>query len=349
MNATVNTKQLRQVLARLKKVGRKSNTGSSEALCHAYLRTEDGSLSCLATDLGTTIEATIPATMTEEGRGSARLWDLAKVLTRIDTDEVSISTGDSRLIVEGGLRAILLPQLDVYMDGSLELPSAEHDGEHSPVEAAGNIATWLDRVMYSISSDESRHRINWLCLEFDRTGIWTFVSTDRHRMAKAGFMPNSTLNIDNGKTQPCHNALHSRHILLNHEFVKALRMACVGNKGNMVSACLHNYRFFVTVGQYKISTVVSDISFAPWHTIVPSGYIDHMTVDRYGFMGIMTAVSEIRNGDENRRSKWVVNTNNVEVMSVGPDGETNHDGIQVNEVMQCSAVQSFQSRRWSLR
>lgn len=179
MQITINRSKLTNALSKVQ--GATGSAKTMPILSTVMLNAEDGYLKLTTTNLEVGIIEEIEAEATKDGTvclPAKKLLDIVKTMPEKDVTITVSGTGKWAEIVSGKAR---FKVADLDTDDFPRIPVI--DGAETVDVEAGVLASLLDRVIVSASTDDSRYNLNGVYVEHLSTDGIKLVSTDGHRLA----------------------------------------------------------------------------------------------------------------------------------------------------------------------
>jgi DNA polymerase III subunit beta len=147
-------------------------------LTHLLLKTQEGSLLVIATNLETTIQISVPAKIEEEGSICVPAKLLFEFISTLPKEAITLSLENEILTIKGGKSKATIPCVV-----SSEFPPVPEVKENTGVDlhkkAVGNA---LSLVLFSAATDESRPLLTGIRIEKSDSGT-LFAATDGYRLS----------------------------------------------------------------------------------------------------------------------------------------------------------------------
>jgi DNA polymerase-3 subunit beta len=149
-------------------------------LANVLIETERGEIRVTATDLEVGVRGRLQGEVTQEGAitlNAKKLYEIVREapeenleLKRLDNDWVELRSGKSIFKIVG-MDSREFPQFPVFTaDQLLPIP-------------AGVLAEMIEKTLFAVSTDETRHNLNGVFVEEREPGKPCMVATDGHRLA----------------------------------------------------------------------------------------------------------------------------------------------------------------------
>lgn len=250
---------------------RKSTT---QAITNVLIRTEgkDG-IVCAATDLRTSVVSEIAAEVIEEGGLSVGAKHLYEIIRNLSHDEVHIKrTENAWAEISAGkahYRLVGMPERDFpRLPDHREVAFTEID--------AKTIVSMINKTLFSVSTDETRHHLSGLYFESDGKKA-VMVSTDGHRLSKAETELGTGPQLEKGVIFPRKGVMEIRRLL------ESVDETCdIGFAQDSV---------FVKAKDVVLSVTLVDAQFPPYRQVIPTENDKKIVLQRAEFLEALKRVS----------------------------------------------------------
>lgn len=283
---SVDRKALLAALETLKTITPKS--GTLPVLSNVQLSAEGGALRLAATDLYRAAWLTLPG----DGSGTwSRAVDLRTTLDRAKrfrNGHCSIGPeGTNELSLTEGPRAFKMRGMD-----PADMPPMPSEDKASPVVTLDDatLAAALDRVLYAVSTDETRPHLNSVRFEVTATRL-RLVSTDGHRLAlwdtAVEAAPSRFPLIEDGQRKG------EITFLLALDGCTALRSMVAPKKGRAsspVSIATDGKTVFAKVRGVTLALRIVQAPFPPYAQVIPAHSERTVTCDRALLAEVVDAI-----------------------------------------------------------
>lgn len=245
-----------QLTAALKLAASVADRKSAMPLLGCVLLRSDGKrLSVSATDLVVSVTARLPAQ--GEITACAQAKDLSDLVSAAPSDEISIDgQANHWLAIKSGRWSAKLAGI------------AERDFPRLPTAPTGTaldaaaLAEMIERVAFSVCSDESRFHLTGALLEADGATA-RMVTTDGHRLSK---VERAMPGLSVGKA------------LIPGKGLAAIRSVLSG-----VDSCalaIEAGHLFVSTDDTTIAVKLIDAAYPPYDAVIPKGHANTLTINR---------------------------------------------------------------------
>ncbi len=180
MEITISKDKFMKGLHLIQSIVEKRNT--MPVLANALIRTSEGSIEIVATDLEVGIKETVEAKITTEGAVTLSARKLFEIVKEIPTDELSLKKKDNNWIeISAGKSVFNMVGIDP--EDFPSFPSYE-DVEFMALEASV-LKGMIEKTIIAVSGDETRYNLNGVFFEGVGDNRIRMVATDGHRLAVA--------------------------------------------------------------------------------------------------------------------------------------------------------------------
>lgn len=307
MKATIERAKLLRCLSHVQSVVERRNTIPilSNVLIEA---SADGMVKIMATDLDLQVVESLQAASVESAGAitvSAHLlFDIARKLP--DGTQVSLETGENRMVVKAGRSRFQLPTLPrddfpVIVEGDLptsfEIPAA-------------TLAELIDRTRFAISTEETRYYLNGIFLhvsEEDRP-LLKAAATDGHRLARF------TIDRPDG-------AEGMPDVIVPRKAVAELRKLLEEAQDGQVQIDLSASKIRFTLGGtggVVLTSKLIDGTFPDYSRVIPTGNDKLLKLDPKSFFAGVDRVATIAT-EKTRAVKMALDTDKVTLSVTSPD------------------------------
>ena len=189
MKITINNKTLLNALNKVTSVIEKRNT--VPILANVNISVENNSVKLQGTDLDITLASVVSdVSVQSTGELTASAAMLSDIVKRLPDGDVTLEYKDDTLHVKAGRSKFKMQTLP-----SVDFPTPKKpETNHSFEVDADDLKSWLDRVAYCMSTEETRIMLNGVFMHSTDEGNIRFVATDGHRFAMQDTTANSGFN-----------------------------------------------------------------------------------------------------------------------------------------------------------
>ena len=281
-------------------------------LSNVLVEVTDNTVCFLATDLEVQIKATAklegshkPGSLTV---GAKKFQDILRALPP-DAD-TSIETKDSRLTVKAGksrfalqtLAATDFPKISEAKDKATEFSLPERD-----------FRKVLELVQFAMAVQDIRYYLNGVLLSTDGK-ILRVVATDGHRLSMAQHtLPEEVEKID---------AILPRKTVL--ELIKLL-----DENDDPIHLKIHQNQVKFTFAGIEIVSKIVEGKFPDYTKVIPSGYTNHVALNRQEFQGCLQRASILSN-DKIRGVRLVFTKNSLSIICSNNEQEEAEENLPVS-------------------
>jgi DNA polymerase-3 subunit beta len=205
------------------------------------------------------VAADVPAKVTKPGGLTLPAKALADVVKSLAADAVTIRAQENNFAQVSGGRA----EFKIVGLGARDYPQLPALPEvFTPVDAAA-LGALIDRVAFSVSTDESRYHLSGALLEQRERGL-RMVSTDGHRLSLADVATEVRLGRD-----------EAGDILIPRKALLELRRAM--DAADQVGLGFTSGHIHARLGDATISARLLEAKFPPYEAVIPKAV--HRTVE----------------------------------------------------------------------
>ncbi len=307
MKATIERANLLRCLSHVQSVVERRNT--IPILSNVLIEADtSGDLKIMATDLDLQVVENLRANRVDEAGSitvSAHLlFDIARKLP--EGSEVSLETGDNRMVVKAGRSRFQLPTLPrddfpVIVEG--ELPS-------SFTLSAPQLAEMIDRTRFAISTEETRYYLNGIFLHVSTEDgpVLKAAATDGHRLARY------TLPMPAG-------AEGMPDVIVPRKAVAELRKLLEEAQDGQVRIDLSPSKIRFTIGGdggVVLTSKLIDGTFPDYSRVIPTGNDKLLKIDPKTFFAGVDRVATIAT-EKTRAVKMGLEPDKVTLSVTSPD------------------------------
>ena len=280
-------------------------------LSNVLVEVTENTVCFLATDLEVQIKATAkldgshkPGSLTV---GAKKFQDILRALPA-DAD-TSIETKDSRLTVKAGksrfalqtLAATDFPKISEAKDQATEFSLPERD-----------FRKVLELVQFAMAVQDIRYYLNGVLLSTDGN-ILRVVATDGHRLSMAQhILPEEVAKID---------AILPRKTVL--ELIKLL-----DESDDPIHLKIHQNQVKFTFAGIEIVSKIVEGKFPDYTKVIPSGYTNHVALNRQEFQGCLQRASILSN-DKIRGVRLVFTKDSLSIICSNNEQEEAEENLPV--------------------
>ena len=149
-------------------------------LANALIRTGDGSIDIVATDLEVGIKETVAADIREAGSITVSARKLFEIIKELPTEKLTLKKKENNWVEISAGKA-LFSMVGIDPEDFPSFPAYE-EVDFMTAEAA-TLREMIDKTSVAISADETRYNLNGAFIERDAAGAIKLVATDGHRLA----------------------------------------------------------------------------------------------------------------------------------------------------------------------
>lgn len=271
-------------------------------LANALIRTGEGSVDILATDLEVGIKATVDSEIEKEGVITVSARKLFEIVKELPTDEVLIRKKDNNWIEISSGKSVFnvvgidsddFPSFSSYEDADLMAINA-HD-----------LKEMIDKTAVAISVDETRYNLNGAFFEQEEGGRIKLVATDGHRLA---FF---SREIDGGDVEISEGGyiIPKKGIM---EFKKMLE-----ESEGTVHLGFKDNRVILKKDDLVIVARLIEGEFPDYKQVIPAAGGNKISMNRDGFISSLRRIS-ILSDEKTKGVKFEFTENNLKLSSNNP-------------------------------
>ena len=268
----VNRKNLNNALCLVNKIAVKTSSYGTDWPTGVLVECGPQQLDVRVTDLETSLSLNLPSPDESEGSAVVSARSLKAIVTKLKGASLDVSIDEGAVVIKAGKRTLRVPRL---MDPD-EYPALQSCDKLSPamtLEADG-FADQLDRVLYAVSTDETRQHLHGVKFETqDTAGNSTrlrLIATDGHRMSIA--------------EGPIAAGFHSADCVVSPTCLRVLRQSIKVAKPELLQQSHDGDRFTTDLvsdaWSMRITGAVRQSKFPPWEKVVPSEWQTWVVVAR---------------------------------------------------------------------
>lgn len=304
MRIEIEQRNLADLLSKAVNLVEKRNT--IPILSNVLLSTDDGKLTCTATDMDASVTATTDATVTVHGATTVNAGLFAQVVNKLPKGKlITLSESNGKLTVASGTATFDFATLSA--DDFPELASDKFEAEFT---ASGDeFKRLFDLASFAMSSEETRYYLCGVYLH-SHEGKARAVSTDGHRLAR----------IDSAI------AADFPGIIIPRKIVGELRKL----QAEEVTVQISDTKLRVTAGDVVLLSKVIDGTFPDYTRVVPQSNTNLFTANADD----MKAASDLVALMSSERTRTVRMEFSAGQCTMQVSGENNNKGCEVVAVDQ---------------
>lgn len=270
-------------------------------LSNILMEAKQGGLEIIATDLEVSFKDVCSASVIKEGGttiNARKLFEIIKELPENDIEievkennRTTIKSGKARFNING-LSVSEFPAFPSYNEGIMTVvdPDAVKD--------------MIEKTLFAISLDETRHNINGLFFESNgEDGKIRMVATDGYRLAMAEKVLDTNFNLKKGVIIPKKGVSELKRLL---ETEGSLLMGFTENSG------------IFKKGNAVLVTRLIDGEFPEYRQVIPKGNDKTITIEREKLAGSLKRMS-LLSSDKVKGVKFNISKGKMEFYSNNPD------------------------------
>lgn len=253
MKLEIEQRNLADLLSKAVNLVEKRNTIA--ILSNVLLSTDDGKLTCTATDLDASVTATTDATVTVHGATTVNAALFAQVVNKLPKGKlITLSESDGKLTVQSGSATFDFATLPA--EDFPELASADFTATFTA--SGDDFKRLFDLSAFCQSSEETRYYLNGVYLH-SHEGKARAVATDGHRLARI----DSTIQAD------------FPGIIIPRKIVGELRKL----QADEVMVQISETKLRVTAGDVVLTSKIIDGTFPDYTRVVPQSNTNLFTAN----------------------------------------------------------------------
>lgn len=298
-----------KALQRVQGIVEKRNT--MPILANILIKTRDGKIEIMATDLDVSIKDLCDAVVKKEGSATINARKLFEIIKEAPDDKIDIADEDSgKITIKSGKAEFSIVGLPVG-----EFPSFPVYDEGGLFRAAPEtLKEMIEKTVFASSTDETRYNINGVFVEKDGTQI-RMVATDGHRLAV----------IERGSEWP---VLDKGVILPRKGILELKKFLDDAVEGAFYLSFTAN-----SMVVKKDSTVLVirliDGEFPDYKQVIPKGNNNKVKLGRVDFLSSLKRVS-LLSMEKGRGVKFALSKGMLELSSNNPDVGKAREEINVD-------------------
>jgi DNA polymerase-3 subunit beta len=288
--------------------------GTLPALANVRL-TANGAINLSATDLYQSVTMDADGAVAAEGSIAVHARDLLDRV-KVLPGEITFSLDHGSLVLKSGSRRFKLATIPA--DEMPALPTQTDERRDLFVPTGDDLVQLIDRVLYAVSTDETRLHLNSMYLGAVG-GKLTAVATDGHRLAvystetEAAFSP----------------------ILIPLKGLLQIKRLAESAGVTPVPLSVQNADLFASIGidmgvrpmaKNVLSVRLCDHQFPPWADVVPKSHSGTTTIDRQALLDACKAVA-VAASDRTGGVKLSFTQSTLKLSSESPEGGDGGDEI----------------------
>ncbi len=278
-------------------------------LSNVLMKTEDGYIRFVATDLDVCVTGIVPANITREGSVTLPAKKLVSIIRELPDQEIQVDVNTkNQATVVCGRSEFKLNGLSTEEFPSL--PSFEQAIEYSVPQTM--LKESIRRTEYAISTDTTRYVLNGISASF-KEGKFTLVATDGRRLA---MMENELEFPETQQTEA----------ILPTKAVGELRRL-LGDSGNVRIRFTHNQAAF-EIDDVLLITKLIDGNYPNYRQVIPSDYKERIDIPAGMLFETVRRVS-LLSADKNVNVKLTFSTDQLEVASTADGVGEAHESMPI--------------------
>ena len=274
MKITISRQDLLDTVNRVKSVV--SGKSALPILSHILLETGPSQVRLAATDLKTTIEATVDCTVEKQGAVTVSAQRIGSMLSEMPNEDITLHLTENNVI---DIRCGKI-QTKLFSLSAEEFPPVRgFDGIDSFNIQEGVLKRLFEKCSFAICSDQARYNLTGMLVELLR-GKLTVVATDGRRMSLAAEVENIPMEAEAKVIIPS-KAIHELERLL-------------GGEGNCQVMLDESHAAF-SFGRTRLVTAIIEGNFPNYEMVVPKKHDKEAVLDTAKFTEAMRRTRTMTN------------------------------------------------------
>lgn len=262
-----------------------SSNNSLPILNNLLLKTEDGLLKIISTNLEMGITANVRCKIEEAGEITVLAKTLNDLIQNFPDDNIEFYTKDSVVFVKTENQEFSLKTLP-----SEEFPLIPQSAGGLSYDIDGNVLKEsLSKVMFSCSLNQTQPEITGVCVSI-KNNKCKIVATDRYRLGERTF----DIKGDVAQVIVPHKTAQEVHRLL-------------GLVGGGVRMQVSENQIFFSLSDIEVVSRLIDGVFPDYENIIPEKYEVNITVDKDGFQNALKTNSLFSQGSNSVKFSYTPN------------------------------------------
>lgn len=286
-----------------------SNKTTLPILSNVLMKTEDGYIRFVATDLDVCITGIVPANIIREGSVTLPAKKLQSIIRELPDEEIQVDVNTkNQATVVCGRSEFKLNGLST--EEFPALPSFEQAIEYTVPQVM--LRDGIRRTEYAISTDTTRYVLNGISVTF-KEGKMILVATDGRRLA----MVENELEFPESQ---------QTEVILPTKAVGELRRL-LGDVGEVRIRFTHNQAAF-EVNDTLLITKLIDGNYPNYRQVIPADYKERIDLPAGTLLETVRRVS-LLSADKNVNAKLTFSTDELEVASTADGVGEAHESMPI--------------------
>jgi DNA polymerase-3 subunit beta len=272
---SLKTAELARALYRVQGIADKKST--MPILAHVLLNATSNSLVVSATDMDVGLSGTYEAKVERPGAAAIQARQLYEIVKALNTETVELEKQDNQwLELRAGPSRFRL--VGAAPEDFPALPS--HDQTKSFSISATALMTLIDRTVFCVSTDDSRHNLSGVYCEAATPRLLRLVATDGHRLALAEQATDFDIPLEHGVIVPRKGFQELKRVLTdNTEKLTQVDLGFSANSG------------VLRAGSVLLSTRLVEGQFPDYTQVIPKSSDKSAQLARLPFADALRRVS----------------------------------------------------------
>jgi len=243
-------------------------------LSNVLLEVQKSDIRISATDLEVGVRGKVEGDVLIEGSITVNAKKLYEIIREVSSEEVQLKKLENDWVeIRSGRSVFKIVAMDAR-----EFPQFPEFGSHglSTVPAA-TIREMIERTIFAVSTDETRHSLNGVFIEGGEGGKVRMVATDGHRLA---FQEKEIGSIS-----------LSKGVILPRKGLAELKKLLESGEESVVSIGFHENMGFVRKGDVELFMRLIDGEFPDYTKVIPKGNPNSAKIEHEEFLQALRRVS----------------------------------------------------------
>jgi DNA polymerase-3 subunit beta len=280
-------------------------------LGNVLLRSEEGSLLLVSSDLEVEVSTSIPYE-TEGGINTTlparKFLDILKSLP--GSDLVNIEVGETKATIKSGRSKFTLATIP----GS-EFPYKEEVNEFKFSVLAADLDNLIGQTGFSMATQDARHFLNGMFLEVSKNKL-TVVATDGHRLSM------SSAKTENPIDEPV-SCIVPRKCIIE---IKRILTTFKDNKENLVEFMVTNREIVIKIDGFIVKSKLIEGNYPDYKKVFPESLPHKLTTDKQDLKAALQRMSILSN-EQFKGVKLSLNKSDIKLSTNNPSLEEGEDNI----------------------
>jgi DNA polymerase-3 subunit beta len=249
-----------------------SSTNTLPILNNLLIKTENGLLKVLSTNLEIAIITNIRCKVEEEGETTVVSKTLVELINNLPNKNILLETKQNDLRVE----------VENYHTSIKTLPAEEFplipqiEGKETIIIEAQGLKNSLDQVVFAASNNQTQPEISGV-LFVEENGVLRIAATDRYRLAEKKLKLNQT-------------SQNSQEVILPQKTVLELSRI-IGNQKGSVEMAFSETQAAISFNETRIISRLVDGQYPDYRQIIPASFATTITTEKNQLVGALRAAA----------------------------------------------------------